>query len=86
MSADDGGQGRWQLRSHPADVVARYQAEGWWTDETLGMMVERGLASKLDEAFRVLSDVRPWTGTLGDVDRAARRLAGVASRSGDRPR
>ncbi len=67
--------GRWQLRSVPEELVARYTAEGWWTDDSLGDLVERGLAAMAQDAFVVHSDVRPWRGTIGDVDRAARSFA-----------
>ena len=67
---------KWQLREVPAELARRYRAEGWWSDESLGQVVERGLSSRGGEAFRVHSAVRPWSGTFHDVDRAARRLAG----------
>jgi acyl-CoA synthetase (AMP-forming)/AMP-acid ligase II len=38
-------------------------------------MVEAGLAGADDRPFRVHSKVRPFTGSLGDIDRAARALA-----------
>jgi non-ribosomal peptide synthetase component E (peptide arylation enzyme) len=59
----------------PEHLAQRYLAEGWWDDATLGQTVAEGLGSRGDVAFRVWSDVRPWTGTFGDVDRAARTLA-----------
>jgi acyl-CoA synthetase (AMP-forming)/AMP-acid ligase II len=68
---------RWRLRSVPADLVERYVAEGWWTDATLGQTVADGLRANGSVAFHVRSKVRPWTGTLADVDDAARRLAGA---------
>lgn len=79
------GGARWPSRPIPADLAARYRAEGWWTDETLGMTVERGLAAMGGEAFRVRSAVRPWDGTFADVDRAARRLAGALRARGVGP-
>ena len=74
-TSDERGD-RWGLRTVPEDLVARYLAEGWWTDATLGAMVDDGLDRMGDAAFRVHSHVRPWSGTFGDVDRAARALAG----------
>ncbi len=56
-------------------LVQRYLAEGWWNDVSLGQMVEEGLGVRRGSAFRVRSQVRPWSGTYGDVDRAARALA-----------
>ncbi|HEY8527585.1 MAG TPA: AMP-binding protein [Acidimicrobiales bacterium] len=66
---------RWQLRTVPADLVQRYRAEGWWTDDTLGDTVAAGLARLAGVTFRVRSAVHPYTGTFADVDRAARALA-----------
>jgi acyl-CoA synthetase len=68
--------GRWGLRSVPAPLAQRYRSEGWWTDESLGTMVATGLQERAGAGFRVRSKTRPWTGTLGDVDAAARALAG----------
>jgi acyl-CoA synthetase len=69
------GLDRWRLRTVPTDLAERYRAEGWWTDATLGDMVADGLARMGETPFRVRSQVRPWTGTFADVDRAARSLA-----------
>ena len=66
---------RWQLRSVPEHLARRYLAEGWWDGATLGQTVAEGLASQGGSAFRVWSDVRPWSGTFADVDRGARALA-----------
>ncbi|MBA4862823.1 AMP-binding protein [Streptomyces sp. PSKA54] len=69
------------LRTIPADLVKRYEAEGWWTRETLGDLVARGLAAAPDAGFHVHSAVRPWSGTFADVELVARRLAaGLAER------
>lgn len=66
---------RWRLRSVPAELVERYRAEGWWTDASLGAMVERGLAGMAGVPFRVRSAVHPYRGTFAEIDRAARSLA-----------
>jgi acyl-CoA synthetase len=70
-----GGTTSWGLRPVPKDLAERYVAEGWWTDASLGQVVADGLRSNADVGFRVRSAVRPWAGTFGDVDRAARALA-----------
>jgi acyl-CoA synthetase (AMP-forming)/AMP-acid ligase II len=64
------------MRTIPADLVRRYEEEGWWTRDTMGDLLARGLAAAPDTEFRVHSAVRPWSGTFGDVERVARRLAG----------
>jgi acyl-CoA synthetase len=65
----------WPRRALPAELAERYRAEGWWTDESLGDMVAKGLSTLADVDFQVHSKVRPWAGTFADVDRAARSLA-----------
>jgi acyl-CoA synthetase len=79
------GRRSWRLRSVPQDLADRYRAEGWWTDDSLGQMVAHGLGSMGDVGFRVRSQVRPWTGTFADVDRAARSLATELRARGARP-
>ncbi|MCG5434256.1 AMP-binding protein [Mycobacterium sp. MYCO198283] len=63
------------MRTIPAELVDRYTAEGWWTPETLGDLVDAGLAAAPGVEFRVHSAVRPYEGTFGDVEVVARRLA-----------
>jgi acyl-CoA synthetase (AMP-forming)/AMP-acid ligase II len=65
----------WSPRPIPAALAAQYVADGWWTDATLGATVAEGLTRLSDVEFQVHSQVRPWAGTFGDVDRAARSLA-----------
>ncbi|MEU4312907.1 AMP-binding protein [Nocardia sp. NPDC024068] len=62
-------------RPIPEELRARYIAEGWWTRDTMGDLLSRGLAAAPDAAFRVHSEVRPWRGTFAEVERVARRLA-----------
>jgi acyl-CoA synthetase len=69
------------IRNIPSGLVTRYQQEGWWTAETLGDLLARGLAAAPSTEFRVHSAVRPWSGTYHDVELVARRLAaGLAAR------
>lgn len=64
------------MRIVPAELVERYQREGWWTPHTLGDVLARGLGRAAHTEFRVHSAVRPWTGKFRDVEAVARRLAG----------
>jgi acyl-CoA synthetase len=69
------------VRSISDELAQRYEAEGWWTRDTLGDLLARGLAAHPDTAFNVHSAVRPWSGTYRDVEQLARRLAaGLRSR------
>jgi acyl-CoA synthetase (AMP-forming)/AMP-acid ligase II len=69
------------MRQIPADLVERYEAAGWWTRETIGNLLARGLSTAPDVPFTVHSTVRPWRGTFADVELVARRLAaGLRSR------
>ncbi|MEB8341432.1 AMP-binding protein [Streptomyces endophyticus] len=63
------------LRTIPPELIQRYEAEGWWTRETLGEILTERLRAAPGCEFRVHSRVRPWSGTFGDVERTARRLA-----------
>ena len=63
------------MRNIPSELVKRYEADGWWTQDTLGDLLARGLAAAPETPFRVHSAVRPWSGTFRDVERMARRLA-----------
>jgi acyl-CoA synthetase len=63
------------MRTIPGELVKRYEAEGWWTGDTLGDLLVRGLAASPDTDFVVHSAVRPWHGTFRDVETVARRLA-----------
>ena len=63
------------MRTIPAELVKRYEAEGWWTRDTIGDLLARGLGAAPEAEFRVHSAVRPWSGTFGEVERIARRLA-----------
>ncbi|WP_194903727.1 AMP-binding protein [Catenulispora rubra] len=63
------------MRAIPTELVDRYEAEGWWTTDTIGDLVATGLAAAPDTVFRVHSAVRPWAGTYRDVELVARRLA-----------
>ena len=64
------------MREIPGALVERYEAEGWWTSDTLGDLLSRGLAAHPDTVFRVHSATRPYVGTYRDVQLVARRLAG----------
>lgn len=75
----------WGLRTVPDALVARYIERGHWTDASLGDLVAAGLGRARDVDFRVHSQVHPWAGTFGDVDRAARALAATLRASGIRP-
>jgi acyl-CoA synthetase (AMP-forming)/AMP-acid ligase II len=63
------------MRTIPSDIVERYYEQGWWTPDTLGDLLARGLAEAPGTEFRVHSAVRPYEGTFGEVELTARRLA-----------
>jgi len=73
------------MRNIPDELVKRYESEGWWTPDSLGDLLARGLAAAPDMEFRVHSDVRPYTGTFADVEHMARRLAAGLLERGVRP-
>jgi acyl-CoA synthetase len=73
------------MRTIPEELVRRYRAQGWWTSDTLGDLLARELAVRPDLEFRVHSAVRPYSGTVGEVEHTARRLAAGLHRRGVRP-
>ncbi|MFL6206623.1 MAG: AMP-binding protein [Acidimicrobiales bacterium] len=75
----------WTLRRVADDLERRYRAEGWWDDGTLGTMVASGLGQRGSSQFHVHSKVRPWSGALVDVDRAARAFAAHLLAAGVQP-
>ncbi len=78
-------QGRWTLRPVPAELEARYVADGWWTDATLGGSVAGWLTAAPTATVNVHSRLRPWSGTYADIDAEARRLVTVLRTAGLQP-
>ena len=70
------------MRTIPAELVQRYEDNGWWTRDTVGDLLARGLRAAPGTEFRVHSTVRPWAGTFADVEGVARRLAAGLARRG----
>ena len=75
----------WQPREPDPARAAGYVRAGFWTDETLGMILADGLRAVPDHRFTVRSDRRPWRGTFADVDGMARRVAGALRARGIGP-
>ncbi len=75
----------WGLRSVPAELRARYLADGWWTDDTFATFIERRAAAAPDLRVRVWSDARPDTTTVADLHQQAARVAGGLRRPRHRP-
>ncbi len=65
----------WGIRRVPEELAARYRDEGHWQGRSLGQVVADGLGSMSEVEFHVHSAMRPWSGTFGDIDRAARSFA-----------
>jgi acyl-CoA synthetase len=63
------------MRTIPVELTKRYVEKGWWTRDTLGDLIARGLQARPDAGFHVHSAVRPFAGTFHDVEIEARRLA-----------
>ncbi len=63
------------VRHVPPELAKRYVDQGWWTSDTLGELLARGLTDNSHVTFRVHSAQRPFDGTVGDVELLARRLA-----------
>jgi len=76
---------RWPVRTVPSELRARYLAEGWWTDDTLGGLVERSLRDAPNAEVHIWSETRPWHGTYADIEADARRLVTVLREGGIEP-
>jgi acyl-CoA synthetase (AMP-forming)/AMP-acid ligase II len=72
-------------RPLPAELERRWLDEGLWVDETVGQLLDRGLAAHAGEPFVVHSATRPSSTTLGEVRERARRLAGTLRARGVGP-
>jgi acyl-CoA synthetase len=76
---------RWPVRAIPDELRARYLAEGHWTDDTLGALVDRSLRAAPATTVNVWSETRPWHGTYADVHLEALRLLTVLTEAGLEP-
>lgn len=72
-------------RQVPAALRERYLAEGWWSDETLGALVDRCLCAAPDAGVHIWSESRPWHGTYAEIRTDALRLVTVLAESGLEP-
>src|SRR3981081_3125711 len=63
------------MRKIPVELIQRYEEKGWWTQDTLGDLIARGLQASPDAGFHVNSAVRPSAATFHDVEMEARSLA-----------
>ncbi len=72
----------WPERNLPAEVVDRYEREGWWTDATLGGKVAEWLAAQPDVTVNIHSRTNEWHGTFADIDREARQLIALLGANG----
>ncbi len=79
-----GGPG-WALRTVPAELERSWLEGGLWDDRTLGDQLDAALRDHAGQTFRVHSEVRPWSGTFGEVHMRARRLAGALRARGVGP-
>ncbi len=75
----------WPVREVPAALRARYLAERWWTDDTLGALVDRSLQGAPGSTVNIWSESRPWRGTYAQVRADALRLAGALAEAGVEP-
>src|SRR5690242_4164569 len=76
---------RWPMRAVPDDRRAHYVEAGWWTDDTLGGLVDRSLCAAPRSTIDIWSETRPWHGTYADAHDTARHLAGALLGAGIEP-
>jgi acyl-CoA synthetase (AMP-forming)/AMP-acid ligase II len=65
----------WQLRNVPAELRARYLAEGHWTDDSFARFLSREVEAAPALPFRVWSDTHPFSGTIGGLYEQSLRMA-----------
>jgi acyl-CoA synthetase len=75
----------WQPRRVAPDLVAAYERDGFWGTQSLGSLLAGSLGAQPAQTFKLRSDVRPWTGTFGEVLEGSRRVAGGLARRGIGP-
>src|SRR5436309_10872707 len=75
----------WQPRSVSPDLAAGYRRDGFWSDESLGAVLGERLAARREQTFKLRSDLRPWSGTFGDILDGSRRVAAGLARVGVGP-
>ena len=63
------------VRNVSPELAQRYADQGWWTRDTLGDLLARGLKDNPHVTFTVHSAQRPYAGTFADVELLARKLA-----------
>src|SRR3974390_1047067 len=77
------GAPAWSLREIAEEDRARFIAEGWWPDQSVGQRMADGLAAHGGLRFVIHSRTRPWNGTFADLlDLARRAAAGLVAPSG----
>jgi acyl-CoA synthetase len=75
----------WPVREVPVALRARYLERGWWTDETLGALVDRSLRATPDATVNIWSEVRPSRGSYNDIRTEALRLVRALADAGVQP-
>lgn len=77
----------WTLREPSSALGDAYHRAGWWNDDSLGQLVERGMRGAPHTPVRIWSATRPWQGTLGELLDGSYRFAvglrHLGVRSGD---
>jgi len=79
------GAERWSVRAVPAALRDRYVAAGWWTDETLGGVVDRSLRAAPTATVNIWSETRPSRGTYAEIRTEALRLVTALTAAGLEP-
>src|SRR5438067_698367 len=72
----------WQPRAVPSHLAEGYRRDGFWTGDSLGSLLAGRLAARREQTFTLRSDVRPWSGTFGEVLDASKRVATGLARAG----
>ncbi|TPG36635.1 AMP-binding protein [Mycolicibacterium hodleri] len=69
----------------PAGLCEAYVRRGWWGRASLTSLLAESLVTHAAIPVKIHSAVRPWTGAVGDLDVAARRVSAALLRRGVNP-
>src|SRR5262245_21873054 len=71
-----------KVREVPAELRAHYLAQGWWTDDTLGAVVDRYLRASHESPVHIRSYIAPCHGSYAEVHAESLRLVGALRAAG----
>ena len=78
-------EARRPVRPVPSSLREHYLAQGWWSEDTLGSLVDRSLAGAPEAEVHIWSELRPWHGTYADLRLESLQLVTALRKAGIEP-